>query len=127
MPSAVAGTIDRSNVAALIPAYFEEKRIADVARRTLAQLDTVLVVDDGSSDATEAEAQKSGAQVHPPRRQPGQRRRRSKPGCASSNARPTIEYILILDGDGQHLPEEIADFPRRSEPSGAPMMSWATE
>ena len=39
--------IDRSNVAALIPSYYEEKHIRDVAIRTRAQLDTVLVVDDG--------------------------------------------------------------------------------
>jgi glycosyltransferase involved in cell wall biosynthesis len=55
--------IDRSTVAALIPCYFEEKCIQDVARRTLSQLDHVLVVDDGSTDATEAEARKSGAEV----------------------------------------------------------------
>ena len=55
--------IDRTNVAALIPAYFEEKHIADVARRACAQLDTVLVVDDGSTDATESEARKTTAQV----------------------------------------------------------------
>ena len=46
----------RATVAAIIPAYFEEKHIADVVRRTLAQLDHVLVVDDGSTDATAANA-----------------------------------------------------------------------
>ena len=34
--------IDRTNVAALIPCYFEERLIRDVAQRTRAQLDTVL-------------------------------------------------------------------------------------
>ncbi len=59
--------IDRKTVAAVIPAYFEEKHIADVVRRTLAQLDNVLVVDDGSTDATAAAARNAGAEVivHP--------------------------------------------------------------
>ena len=39
--------IDRKTVAAVIPAYLEEKHIADVVRRTLAQLENVLVIDDG--------------------------------------------------------------------------------
>lgn len=55
--------IDRTNVAALIPAYREEKQIRDVARRVRAQLDHVLVVDDGSADATAAEARAAGVEV----------------------------------------------------------------
>ena len=55
--------IDRSNVSALIPAYFEERHIADVARRVRAQVDDVLVVDDGSTDRTETEAQGAGVRV----------------------------------------------------------------
>ena len=42
--------IGRHNVAALIPAYFEGKHIGEVVRRVKAQLDTVFVVDDGSTD-----------------------------------------------------------------------------
>ena len=48
--------VDRSNVAALIPAYYEEAQIQAVARRALAQLDHVLVLDDGSTDRTAEEA-----------------------------------------------------------------------
>jgi glycosyltransferase involved in cell wall biosynthesis len=101
--------IDRSNVAALIPCYFEEKCIQDVARRTLSQLDHVLVVDDGSTDATETEARKSGAEVirHTVNQGKGAA---IKTGLRTLLERAALEYILILDGDGQHLPEEIGHF-----------------
>ena len=45
-------TATRANVAALIPSYFEEKHIREVAAATKAQLNLVLVVDDGSTDRT---------------------------------------------------------------------------
>ena len=104
-----ATVISRTNVAALIPCYFEEKHIQKVARRTLAQLDQVLVVDDGSTDATEAEARKSGAEVirHPVNQGKGAA---IKTGLRVLSERPSVEYILVLDGDGQHLPEEIPHF-----------------
>lgn len=113
--------VDRTNVAALIPAYFEEKRIADVARRALAQVDLVVVVDDGSTDATEAEARKSGAQVirHPVNQGKGAA---IKTGLRDLTARPGVRHVLILDADGQHLPEEIPLFIAEANRSRAPMI-----
>ena len=58
-----AAPIDRITVSAVIPAFHEEKHIADVVRRTLQQLANVVVVDDGSTDATAEEARKAGADV----------------------------------------------------------------
>jgi glycosyltransferase involved in cell wall biosynthesis len=106
LPDAVA--IDRTTVAAVIPAYFEEKHIADVAQRTLGQLTNVLVVDDGSSDATADAARQAGAQViiH--------EQNRGKGESIKTGFRHWLEegatYVVILDGDGQHLPEEIGRF-----------------
>ena len=105
-PEGVA--IDRTTVAAIIPAYLEEKHIADVARRTLQQLDNVLVVDDGSIDATAAQARQGGAAVivH--------EQNRGKGESIKTGFRHWLErgltYVIILDGDGQHLPEEIERF-----------------
>jgi glycosyltransferase involved in cell wall biosynthesis len=113
--------IDRSNVAALIPCYFEEKCIQDVARRALSQLDQVLVVDDGSTDATEAEARKSGAEVI--RHEVNQGKGAAiKTGLRALGERASVEYILILDGDGQHLPEEIGHFLGTTNSTGARML-----
>lgn len=101
-------TIDRTNVAALIPAFLEARQIADVARRTAVQLDCVLVVDDGSADATAENARSSGVEVirHEVNRGKGAA---IKTGLAELTKRG-FEYVLILDGDGQHLPEEIPRF-----------------
>jgi glycosyltransferase involved in cell wall biosynthesis len=106
LPDAVA--IDRAAVAAIIPAYLEEKHIGDVVRRTLQQLANVVVVDDGSSDATADAARRAGADVivH--------EQNRGKGESIKSGFRYWLEhgatYVVILDGDGQHLPEEIERF-----------------
>jgi glycosyltransferase involved in cell wall biosynthesis len=121
-PSAQATTrIDRTNVAALIPAYFEERCIYDVANRVRQQLDLVLVVDDGSADKTEAEAQRAGVQVirHPVNQGKGAA---IKTGLRELNGRPELLYILILDGDGQHLPEEIPNFIEEANRSRPPLI-----
>lgn len=52
-----------ARIAALIPAYNEERFIGDVVRRTLAQIAEVVVVDDGSPDNTAAAAREAGAEV----------------------------------------------------------------
>ncbi|HWM23511.1 MAG TPA: glycosyltransferase family 2 protein [Chthoniobacterales bacterium] len=100
--------IDRKTVAAVIPAYLEEKHIADVVRRTLEQLDHVLVIDDGSADATAVTARNAGAEVivHP--------RNLGKGEAIKTGLRHWLDrnftYAVILDGDGQHRPEEIERF-----------------
>ena len=113
--------IDRTNIAALIPCYFEERKIREVARRTLAQLDTVLVVDDGSTDTTASEARAAGAEVllHTENQGKGAA---IKTGLGALSARPGLKYILILDGDGQHLPEEIPGFLTAASRSKAAML-----
>jgi glycosyltransferase involved in cell wall biosynthesis len=100
--------IDRTTVAAVIPAYHEEKHVADVARRTLQQLDHVLVIDDGSADGTATTARSAGAQVivHPQNLGKGESIKTGLRHWLDRN----ISYVLVLDADGQHLPEEIARF-----------------
>ncbi len=101
--------LDRTNVAAVIPAYGEEAHIREVAERTRAQLDCVLVIDDGSSDATAERAREGGAEViiHPENRGKGAA---IKTGLRHWLGQEAIEFIVLLDADGQHLPEEIGRF-----------------
>ena len=110
----------RATVAAIIPAYFEEKHIAEVAQRTLRQLDHVLVIDDGSTDATAANARAAGAEVvvHPQNRGKGET---IKTGLRYWLDRG-FEYVVILDGDGQHLPEEINRFISAASTNGARLL-----
>ena len=99
---------DRSRIAAVIPAYHERQHVADVVRRVRAQLENVLVVDDGSNDGTAEQGRSGGAEViiHPQNRGKGE--------SIKSGLRYWLEhgmeYIVLLDGDGQHLPEEISRF-----------------
>ena len=111
----------RSSVAAVIPAFNEEKHIGDVVRRTRAKLDHVLVVDDGSTDKTAERAREAGGEVlvHSPNRGKGEAIKtglRRWLAAASSSPHAACEldrqltHVIILDADGQHLPEEIDRF-----------------
>lgn len=103
-----ATAASRSTVGAVIPAYFEQKHIADVVERTLRHLDHVLVVDDGSTDDTAANARGAGGEVIVHEQNKG------KGEAINTGLRHWLErglsYALVLDGDGQHLPEEIERF-----------------
>jgi glycosyltransferase involved in cell wall biosynthesis len=117
--SPVPSAVNRTTVAAIIPAYFEEKHVADVVERTLKQLDNVLVVDDGSTDATAANARAAGAIVVKHERNAG------KGESIKTGLRYWLErgfqHVIILDADGQHLPEEIARF-IAAAPGGADLL-----
>lgn len=98
----------RLKAAVIIPAYREEKHVGDIVRRTRQQLDHVLVVDDGSSDKTAQRARDAGAEVivHNQNRGKGEA---IKTGLRHWLDRQFV-HVIILDADGQHLPEEIDRF-----------------
>jgi glycosyltransferase involved in cell wall biosynthesis len=100
--------------AVIIPAFCEEKHIGEVVLRTRAQLDRVLVVDDGSPDRTAVCAREAGAEVivHPSNRGKGET---IKTGLRHWFERGA-ECMIILDGDGQHRPEEIDRFVAAAAP-----------
>ena len=89
----------------VIPAYNEAPTITDVARRALAQIDKVIVVDDGSDDATAEQLQDLPVKIL---------RHSANQGKAASlwtgmqyALSLGAEGVITLDGDGQHRPEDI--------------------
>lgn len=109
--------IERHEVAALVPAFNEQESIGEVVSRLLAQVQTVLVVDDGSEDQTAKRARRAGAEVlaHTANRGKGAA---LKSGFTELFDRG-FQYVIMLDGDGQHLPEELPRFIAEAERSGA--------
>jgi glycosyltransferase involved in cell wall biosynthesis len=108
----------RSQTAAVIPAYQDEKHIGDIVRRTRERLDCVLVVDDGSSDQTAQRAREAGAEVitHDQNRGKGEAIKTglthwlaaTSPSGGGLNRE--VAWVSLLDSDGQHRPEEIDRF-----------------
>jgi glycosyltransferase involved in cell wall biosynthesis len=94
-----------TSVVALIPALDEARTIQQVVRGVGAHVSRVVVVDDGSSDATAALASACGAIVlrHENTRGKGVAVRTGLRHILQS---PDVTHVLILDGDMQHLPEE---------------------
>ena len=94
---------DPSTVSVVIPAYNEGPAIADVVAtlRQAAPWHEIIVVDDGSADDTGARAQAAGALVvrHPYNKGNGA-------AVKSGIRRAAGDYVLIIDGDGQHPPED---------------------
>jgi glycosyltransferase involved in cell wall biosynthesis len=96
-----------NRVLALIPAYNEAQRIAQVVKGTLAHL-PVLVVDDGSTDETATQAEASGAVVL--RQTPNQGKGAALHAGFRWALAENYDAILTLDADGQHDPAEIPRF-----------------
>jgi glycosyltransferase involved in cell wall biosynthesis len=94
---------DPSAVSIVIPAYNEADVIAGVvgALNAAARWHEIIVVDDGSRDGTGAAASSAGATVivHPYNKGNGA-------AVKSGIRRATGEFMLIIDGDGQHRPED---------------------
>jgi len=94
-----------AGVSVVIPALNEEQAIAEVVRSLVASplVREVIVVDNGSSDRTAAEAEAAGARVAiEPRRGYGQ-------ACASGvlAASPDCDMLVFLDGDGSDVTAEL--------------------
>jgi len=99
----------------LIPTYNESKAISDILKRIRQQNLEVIVVDDGSWDNTHKIAQDGGAVVL---------REEDNKGKGASLIRGfdyalsrDYQAVITMDGDGQHLPEDIPYFMRLAENS----------
>jgi peroxiredoxin len=99
--------VEPRRVLALIPAYNEGARVADVVRGALAFL-PVLVVNDGSTDDTPAHAERAGATVlhQVPNQGKGAALRAGFHWALAHG----YDAVIALDADGQHDPAEIPLF-----------------
>jgi glycosyltransferase involved in cell wall biosynthesis len=92
-----------ASVSVVVPAYNEAAAIGDLvsALKTGAPWHEIIVVDDGSADATGPSAAAAGAIVvrHPYNKGNGA-------AVKSGIRRATGDFVLIVDGDGQHPPED---------------------
>lgn len=94
-----------SEVCVVIPTFNNAGTVGDVARRSLAQGLPVIVVDDGSTDATPQVL--AGLDVTVIRQDPN----RGKGIALRTGLRAARErgyrFAVTLDADGQHFPEDI--------------------
>jgi glycosyltransferase involved in cell wall biosynthesis len=92
-------------ILAAIPAFNEEVAIGSVVLRAKSHVDHVLVIDDGSPDATAKIAELAGAEVirHERNLGKGMALRHAFLRAREMNA----DILVCLDADGQHNPDEI--------------------
>jgi glycosyltransferase involved in cell wall biosynthesis len=107
-------------IAAIIPALNAERTIAAVIVEARRHLEPVLVIDDGSSDATGDAARAVGATVirHDVNRGKGAA---LKTGFAWALAQQ-CDAVITLDADGQHLASEIPAFIAAHGETGADLI-----
>jgi len=90
---------------AIIPCFNEEATIGSLVLKTKKHVDEVLVIDDGSSDDTSKIAKDAGAVVI------SNIANKGKSFGIKTGFKYAIEngfdYVVTLDGDGQHNPNEI--------------------
>jgi len=95
----------KASVMVAIPAYNEEVAIGSVVLRARRYAGKVVVVDDGSIDSTAKIAKMAGAEVisHEFNEGKGAAIRDAFEHARKANA----EVLVLIDGDGQHNPDEI--------------------
>lgn len=96
--------MDTKNVTIIIPALNEEISVGEVVRDLVARFPEaeVIVVNDGSEDATGEVASRAGAKVVDHDRTKGY-----GAGLRSGVLAASRDYVLFCDADGQHSAEDV--------------------
>ncbi len=96
----------RVTVVVVIPAYNEEKRIANTIEKVREFVTDIIVVDDGSSDNTAEIAQQAGVTViqHPQNQGKGVA---LTTGFRKARELFNPDVVVTLDADGQHVPKQM--------------------
>lgn len=104
----------------IIPAYREGGRIGAVVAEVLKYLPDVTVVDDGSPDGTAAEAEAAGAVVIRHEVNAGKGVALNT-GFKSARERG-FDFVITMDGDGQHAPSDLPGFVNAYAQDVAPVL-----
>jgi glycosyltransferase involved in cell wall biosynthesis len=109
--------MSRSSYCVIIPAYNAAASLGPLVRAVCAQGLDVIVVDDGSSDATGRIAKEQGAQVVPLQANCG------KGIALRAGFRHAVDAgyagVVTMDGDGQHNPQDLPLLLKSAEKSAA--------
>lgn len=106
--------------AAVIPCFNEAAHIRRVVTQVERHLPKVIVVDDGSTDATGENAKAGGAKILRLHQNLG---KGAALRCGWQHARQSgATWALMLDGDGQHAAEDIPEFFASVERTGAALV-----
>jgi glycosyltransferase involved in cell wall biosynthesis len=110
----------KTRYCAVVPAYREGGRIGKVVEGIRRYCPNVIVVDDGSPDETVKEAESAGAFVlrHEVNRGKGEAHRT---GFEYAH-RQGYDFVITLDADGQHAPEDIPAFVDEYEKNRTPVL-----
>lgn len=102
--------MSRSAFVAVIPAFRCERTVAAVVAGARDHVESVVVVDDGSDDATGDAAREAGAEVIRLERNRG-KGFALRAGFARALDR-SPQAVALLDADGQHDPRDLSEFLR---------------
>lgn len=99
------GQVRHADVTVVVPAFNEESRVAAVVSHLREHFGRIVVVDDGSKDATAAIARSAGASVvsHPTNLGQGAA---LQTGFAYALLDPGMRHVITFDSDGQHRVED---------------------
>ncbi|MEP6782224.1 MAG: glycosyltransferase family 2 protein [Acidobacteriota bacterium] len=111
-----------ARVAAIVPALDEVATIAAVVRGLAESVSVVVVSDDGSRDGTAEAARAAGAHVVA-RPTTGGKGRAIRTALAEVLSWPDIEWVLFIDADMQHRPDEAERLIGRAVESGADLVT----
>lgn len=100
-------SLQQNSAFVIIPAYNEEKNIAKVIADALKHIENIIVVDDGSKDATSKIAGQSPKKITVLRHKINLGKGAAlKTGCEAA-IKLGAKILIAMDGDNQHNPEDI--------------------
>jgi glycosyltransferase involved in cell wall biosynthesis len=104
----------------IVPAYREQKRVRASVEGIRRHCDRVVVIDDGSTDDTAGEARKAGAEVL--RHETNQGKGAAIDTGMKYAREHGYEFVVAMDADGQHAPEDLPRFVEEYRRTRAPVI-----